>query len=263
MRCQCDFPFFRKFFRAFVHYLAFANILSIASMADVLIVLASADADAFASMPERIALETLAHNREHARVEWATFRQLLDEIDADDDARLWRDTAAHKHARAVADAIASAQPARGWVTAWPEICTALRGTKTIPLDNLLAEMKERAAIMADPGTRQLLVEALKPPSQSADEPRRPPVEFSADCRIVRIGGSEIHFTKMQARAVYEMREGARRGTPDMSTYEILRAAESDMADNEKPRLSDLFKTAKGWNQLIVETRQGIYRLAAW
>lgn len=138
-------------------------LLLAASQADVLIVLAS-DAQPWF--------------RDEGKEAWQAFQANWRAISSAD-CLAWTDTKVYRRAAAVDAAVDAIRPdARGWVTAWPEICAVLRRFSTIPLDEMLAEVRERRSILAAPDAASRLPPAAPPPPERKRRGGRPPLDKS-------------------------------------------------------------------------------------
>lgn len=92
-----------------------------------------------------------------------------------------------------------------------------------------------------------------------------PVRHSKDFRSVHWYGKDYTFTQTQAACVRVLMEAWEKGTPEVSQLTILEEAGSSMADNQNPRLRDLFRVGKkthpAWGRMIVVgSKKGTFRL---
>lgn len=133
-------------------------------------------------------------------------------------------------------------------------CCCRGGTEfiTVTKMDLLVRLSER----------ECLEQRLRRQSVTADPSEQPPQPaagfiHSPDYRMVQIAGETFSLGVYQAAVVRILHEAALAGTPWCEGVAIL--AEIGCSTL---RMSDLFKSKRGWRRLIESNSRGMYRLAA-
>lgn len=98
----------------------------------------------------------------------------------------------------------------------------------------------------------------QPAASAAPEPTDPCPGFvhSPDYRMVQIAGETFSLGAYQAAVVRILHHAALRGSPWCNGVAILAEIECSTL-----RMSDLFKSKRGWRTLIESNSRGMYRLA--
>ena len=111
------------------------------------------------------------------------------------------------------------------------------------------------------GEERCRVEALLEQQSSASSIRGPQsilaFDHSPDYRMVRFGGETFSLGRFQAHVVRILHHAAQSGQPWCRGVDILSEIECSTL-----RMSDLFKSKRGWRTLIESNSRGMYRLAA-
>ena len=133
-------------------------------------------------------------------------------------------------------------------------CCCRGGTGFIAVTtlDLLVRLAERKAL--EHRLRRQAITA-DPPEQAAI-PTSAGFVYSPNYRIVQLGGEIYSLGQYQAAVVKILHEAALAGQPWCKGVDILSEIECNTL-----RMSDLFKSKRGWRSLIESNLRGMYRLA--